>query len=101
MKTITLDNLCDPHGDARRIYLKWNYAPMSGFILNAQDVVERAWFHYHSNLDKGIPAQSSNKNDIPGTVILTYDDSVRQLKGSTPQKVIAALQQWGKTGEEW
>jgi hypothetical protein len=100
IKTITLDTLCDPRGDARKIFLKWNYAPMSGFILNNQDVVERAWFHYKSKTRTARPA-SGAVSDIPGTVIITYDDSVRQLKGSTPKTIISALQYWWSTGETW
>jgi hypothetical protein len=102
MKTITLDNICDPQGDARRIFLKWNYVSQNGFTLDNQDVVERAWFHYHSALRKGkLQEQADGSHDLPGNVIITYDDSSRQLRGSSPQKLISALQFWWKTGEEW
>lgn len=101
MKTITLDNQSDPEGAARRVYSQWHYALKSGFILEAQDVVERAWFHYH-NAQKGTALPPLNKpKDIPGIIMITYDATTPQLKGSTPQKVITALQQWGNTREEW
>lgn len=100
MKTITLDNKSDPEGAARRVYSKWHYAQISGFILESQDVIERAWFHYH-NPRKGAALPLNKPKDMPGIIMITYDATTHQLRGSTPQKVITALQQWENTREEW
>lgn len=102
IKLITLDSTSDPKGYARSIYQKWNFAPLNGFILNTQDVVERAWFHYSckSRKDKKL-VNFVDLQCIAGKITLNYDDTSRQLKGSTPNGLIAALNYWGSTGEEW
>lgn len=102
MKTIMLDNTCDPDGAARRIYAKWHHAQVNYLTIDTQEIVERAWLHYHNKLRKQTaPATSTVAKEMFGIIKFTYDDTTPQLKGSTPQKLITALQIWENTGDAW